>query len=326
MKKEIDIFLKSISKKTAFVIGDIMLDSYFSGDTSRQSPEAPVKIMDVKEKKNKIGGAGNGAYNLQKLGVNTFLFGFIGDDQNGKKIISILKKNKITTNGVLKTKNTTTSKTRIINNEKKQLLRIDEENINYKQLKEKQQLIKLIKEKIHLADFIIIQDYNKGLMSEKFIKQILLIGKKHEIPIMVDPKERNFLKYKDIKLIKPNLMEAEKILNKKIKINNSNLKKDLKKIAKKIKCEFIMLTLGKYGLCIYGNNYFHREQGIKRKITDVTGAGDTVICLASLGFCENLAINKIAKISNYTGFLSCQNIGTNTIYNDNLKKKLKDVF
>ncbi len=163
-------------------------------------------------------------------------------------------------------------------------------------------------------------------MSEKFIEQILLIGKKYKTPIMVDPKEMNFLNYKNIKLIKPNLLEAEKILNKKIKLNNPSLEKALKKITKKIKCEFIMLTLGKHGLCIYGNNYFYREKGVRKKITDVTGAGDAVICLASLGFCENLTIDKIAKISNYTGFLSCQNIGTNTIYSDNFTKKLKDVF
>ena len=265
MNKKINSFLKNVSNKTVFVIGDIMLDSYFFGDSSRKSPEAPVKIIDVKEKKYKIGGAGNVAHNLKKIGVNTFLFGFIGNDQNGKEIISILKTHKISTSGIVKTTNKTTNKTRILNNSNKQLLRIDEENINYTQLKEKEKLLRRITNKINLADLIIIQDYNKGLMCESFIKKILILGQKNNIPIMVDPKEYNFLKYQNIKLLKPNLLEAEKILKQKIKINNLSLKNSLQKLSKKIKSDFIMLTLGKNGLCIYGKNTFHREKGIKEK-------------------------------------------------------------
>ena len=319
MKQELDIFLKEIQQKTAIVIGDIMLDSYLFGDASRNSPEAPVKIMNVKQKKYKIGGAGNVACNFKKLGVNTLLFGLIGNDRKGNKIISILKENKISTDGIIQTTDPTTSKTRLINEGNKQLLRIDEEVINYRNLNDKKKLIKLIIEKIHLANLIIIQDYNKGLLDEKFIKKILLIGQKNNIPIMVDPKELNFLKYQKVKLIKPNLLEAEKILNKKIIITNIELQKDLKKIQKKLNCEFIIITLAEKGLCIYGDNTFYREKGIKEEIVDVTGAGDTVICLASLGFCANLKINEIAKIANYAGFLSCLKIGTNSIKNKDFK-------
>ena len=319
MKQELDIFLKEIQQKTAIVIGDIMLDSYLFGDASKNSPEAPVKIMNVKQKKYKIGGAGNVACNFKQLGVNTLLFGLIGNDRKGNKIISILKENKISTDGIIQTTDPTTSKTRLINEGNKQLLRIDEEVVNYRNLNDKKKLIKLILEKIHLANLIIIQDYNKGLFDEKFIKKILLIGQKNNIPIMVDPKELNFLKYQKVKLIKPNLLEAEKILNKKIIITNTELQKDLKKIQKKLNCEFIIITLAEKGLCIYGDNTFYREKGIKEEIVDVTGAGDTVICLASLGFCVNLKINEIAKIANYAGFLSCLKIGTNSIKNKDLK-------
>tara|TARA_B100001250_G_C19714406_1_gene750704 strand:+ start:185 stop:1150 length:966 start_codon:yes stop_codon:yes gene_type:complete len=313
VKKELDIFLKEIQKKTAIVIGDIMLDSYLIGDASRNSPEAPVKIMNVTQKKYKIGGAGNVACNLRKLGVNTLLFGLIGRDKKGDEVISILKKNKISIAGIIKTSNPTTSKTRLINESNKQLLRIDEEVINYENLNEKEKLIKIITEKINLTDIIIIQDYNKGLLDEEFIKKILLLGKENNTPIMVDPKELNFFKYQKVKLIKPNLLEAEKVLNKKITINNTELKKDLQKIKRKLKCDFIIITLGKKGLCMYGDNTFYRVKGIKDEIIDVTGAGDTVICLASLGLCVNLKMKKIAKLANYAGFLSCLNIGTNSI-------------
>ena len=319
MKKELNNFLKEIQKKTAIVIGDIMLDSYLFGEASRNSPEAPVKILNIHKKKYKIGGAGNVACNFKKLGVNTLLFGLIGNDEKGKKIISILKKNKISTDGIIQNIVPTTSKTRLINEANKQLLRVDEEVINYRNLNNKKKLIKLIIEKIHLADLIIIQDYNKGLLDEEFIKKILLIGQKNNIPIMVDPKELNFLKYQKVKLIKPNLLEAEKILNKKIIIKNTELQKDLKQIQRKLKCEFIIITLGEKGLCIYGDNTFYREKGIKEKIIDVTGAGDTVICLASLGFSANLKMHEIAKIANYAGFLSCLKIGTNSIKNKDLK-------
>ena len=296
-----------------------MLDSYFFGKSNRKSPEAPVQIVDLIKKEHKAGGAGNVAFNLTKLGVKTFLFGFVGNDKNGDELISIFKKNKIKTSGVIQTKNKTTTKIRIINSSNKQLIRIDEEKINYKQLKEKKKISDLIEKKIHLTDLIIIQDYNKGLLDESFIKKILLIGKKNKIPIMADPKELNFLKYKNIKLIKPNLLEAEKILNKKIKINNSELKKDLKTIQEKTNCELIMLTLGKDGLCIYGKKMFHREKGIQKEIQDVTGAGDGVICFASLAVCLGLKMSEIAKLSNYAGFLSCKEMGANLILNHNFK-------
>ena len=312
--RKLEDFFENNSNKTAIVIGDIMLDSYLFGDTSRQSPEAPVKIFNIKEKKNNIGGAGNVACNLKSLGIKTFLFGFIGNDESGKKIHSILKKNDIPISGVIMTNNPTTNKVRIIKKStESQLLRIDEEKINYKLIQQKKKLLKLIENEIYHTDFIIIQDYNKGLLDENFIDKILLLGSKHKKPIMVDPKEINLLKYKNVKLIKPNLLEAERMLSKKIIIDNELLKKDLEEIKKKINCEYVLLTLGKDGLCIYGENVFYREMGVNNKIVDVTGAGDTVICLAAIGFCANLNIDEIAKVANQAGFISCQNKGTYSI-------------
>ena len=319
--KKLDEFFENISSKTAIVIGDIMLDTYLFGDSSRKSPEAPVNIVNVEKKENKIGGAGNVACNLKSLGFKTFLFGFIGNDENGKTINSILKKYKIPISGLIKTSCKTTNKVRIINTEtKKQLLRIDQEEINYKQSDEKNTLFELIKNKIHLADFIIIQDYNKGLLDKDLIKNILLLASKHNVSVMVDPKELNLLEYKNVKLFKPNLLEAEKLLSKKIILENKFLKKDLEKIKQKINCEYVLITLGKDGLCIYGDNLFYREKGINNEIVDVTGAGDSVICLAALGFCAKLEIPEIAKLANYSGYISCQNSGTYSIKHEDIKK------
>ena len=315
-------FLKSISNTSVMVIGDIILDRYLFGETNRKSPEAPIDIVDIKSEKEQVGGAANVALSFKKLNANVSLFGFVGNDSAGKKIISTIKKHKINSK-ILLTKNKTTLKTRIITSKKNHFCRFDIEKIDYKDSIKKKKLFKLIKSNIPKVDFLILQDYNKGLLDESMIKSILIEAKKYKKPVMVDPKEKNFTKYLSTKLIKPNLNEAKKFLKEEIKINTQSLKTACMKIQKKTKSEVVILTLGKRGLCILFNNKFHREYGIKNINPDVTGAGDNVICISSLAIFQKLPIKKIAELSNTTGALSCNKIGTNPINYNELITKLK---
>ncbi len=314
-------FLKSIAKTSVMVIGDIMLDRYLYGEISRKSAEAPIDIVNITNHKEQIGGAANVALSFKNLKVNVSLFGFIGNDLVGKKITSILKKNKINTNGILMD-GQTTLKTRIITGKKNHHSRFDSEKINYKKSKQKEELLKKIIQKIPKVDFLILQDYNKGLLDKNMIKSILQEAKKKNKPIMVDPKEKNFSKYKGITLLKPNLKEAAKFLKEKIKLTNKSLKKASLNIQKKLQSEWVILTLGKDGLCILHNGTFYREYGLPKKEPDVTGAGDNVICISSLAIFHNKPIHEIAILSNISGLIACYKTGTNPINYNELMIKL----
>ncbi len=316
-------FLKSVSKTSVMIIGDIMLDRYLFGAINRKSAEAPIDIVDINDQKEQLGGASNVALSFNNLKANVLLFGFIGNDLAGEKIISIMKKNKINTLGILKTTQTTL-KTRIMTSKKNHHSRFDIEKIDYKKSEKKEKLLNMIISNIPKVDLVVLQDYNKGLLDKNMIKKILLNAKKEKKPVMVDPKEKNFTNYQRVKLIKPNLKEATKLLNQEIQITNKALKKACVNIQKKTKSDWIILTLGKKGLCILCDGKFYREKGISKKNPDVTGAGDNVICISSLAIFHNLPIDQIAKLSNISGLLSCNKIGTNPINYYELITKLNN--
>ena len=315
-------FLKSLTQTSVMVIGDIMLDRYLFGEIKRTSTEAPINIVDIIKEKEKIGGAGNVALSLKNLKVKVSLFGFVGNDLAGTKIISEIKKNKINTSGIL-INGKTTEKTRIITSKRKHHSRFDIEEINYKNSTQKEKLLKIILSNIPNVDFLILQDYNKGLLDKNMIKNILSGAKKYNKPVMVDPKEKNFIKYKGVKLIKPNLKEAEKLLKQKISLTNKKLREACLSIQQKTKSDWVILTLGKNGLCIFFDKQFYREYALPKKEPDVTGAGDNVICTSSLAIFHQIPIQKIAKLSNESGRLACNKIGTNPINYYELITKLK---
>ena len=315
-------FLKSISKTSVMVIGDVILDRYLFGNIKRKSAEAPIDIVDIDYKKEQLGGAANVALSFKNLKVEVLLFGFIGNDAAGEKIISIMKKNKMKTSGLLK-QNLTILKTRIITSKKKHHSRFDFEKIDYTESKQRERLLKMIISNIPKIDFLVLQDYNKGALNKHMITTIIAEAKNNQKPVMVDPKEKNFTTYKGVKLIKPNLNEASKLLNRKITITNKILKKAIVNIQEKTKSDWVILTLGSRGLCILHKGEFYRESGIPKKNPDVTGAGDNVICISSLAIFHDFSIKKTAELSNFSGGLCCNTIGTNPINYDELITKLK---
>ena len=317
-------FFKSVSKTSVIVIGDIILDKYMFGEISRKSAEAPIDIVDIKNQKEQLGGAANVALSFNNLKVKTLLFGLVGNDSYGKKVISLMKKQKLNTDGIFLTEQTTL-KTRIITPNKQHHSRFDIEKINYRKSKEKEKLFEMFKKILPNFDFIVLQDYNKGLLDKKIIKKIISEAKNKKKPVMVDPKKKNFIEYRGVKLIKPNLVEAMNFLNTKIKITNSSLKKACISIQKKLNSEWVVLSLGKNGLVVYQQNKFYKINGVFKKDPDVTGAGDNVICISSLAIFHNLELEKIATLSNTSGEISCDKIGTNPINYNELITKLKNI-
>jgi len=306
--------------KKILIVGDIMIDSYRWGHVERQSPEAPVPIVNLDKKEDRLGGAGNVALNIKALGATPILCSVIGKDFSGNKLLELLRQEKICTDGIFidETRKTTT-KTRIINNNN-QIVRIDDEDLF--DIVNEQNLLDLIYSKINQVDIIILQDYNKGVLTEKIIKNIINKANQKNIAVIVDPKKKNFKKFKNCTLFKPNLKETIEGLNIK-KINDINdVKKAAKKLREIIKCDIVLITLSENGICVDYNNKFGHTKAIKRKIVDISGAGDTVLAVASLCYSINMNCDNLSKICNISGGLVCEKVGVVTI---NKKELIKEV-
>lgn len=323
-----DIFQK-FNNLNVVVIGDIMVDSYQWGKVERISPEAPVPICAVTKIENRLGGAGNVALNLKAMGANPILCSVIGEDSNGENLLHLMQQEGMTTEYILQSKHRpTTTKTRIIGNNS-QMLRIDNESIETLDRKEETAFLKRIESLFSKMkiDVVIFQDYDKGVITERVITTTTFQANKKNIPITVDPKHRNFSLYKDVTMFKPNLKELKEGLKIEFdKPTQENLENASLLLKDKQRIEKVFITLSEYG--VFFADYSKKQAEVVllpanvRKIADVSGAGDTVISVASL--CLALAIEpkEIAKISNLAGGLVCEEVGVVPINKDRLYREL----
>ncbi len=323
-----DIFQK-FNNLNVVVIGDIMVDSYQWGKVERISPEAPVPICAVTKIENRLGGAGNVALNLKAMGANPILCSVIGKDSNGENLLHLMQQEGMTTDYILQsTDRPTTTKTRIIGNNS-QMLRIDNESIETLDRKEETVFLKRIESLFSKMkiDVVIFQDYDKGVITERVITTTTSQANKKNIPITVDPKHRNFSLYKDVTMFKPNLKELKEGLKIEFdKPTQENLENASLLLKDKQRIEKVFITLSEYG--VFFADYSKKQAKVVllpanvRKIADVSGAGDTVISVASL--CLALAIEpkEIAKISNLAGGLVCEEVGVVPINKDRLYREL----
>lgn len=295
------------------VIGDIILDHYMFGQIHRISPEAPVPIVDIEYEENRLGGAANVALNLSELGAKPTLMSVIGDDKSGRTIFELLKKNQIHHDYIITSQSRTTShKTRIYDDER-QVVRFDKEDDSDLSPELEAQLIndfdELIRE--HKFHAIILQDYNKGVLTKKFIKHVLLQTTKRNIPVAVDPKEYNFFEYQQIDLFKPNIKELGEALQMKIDPKSiTSLRKAAEELKKKNRFDNLLLTLGANGVFVYtkdGTSFVVPARPIKT--ADVSGAGDTVISIATLCFVKDFPFKKMAQLSNAAAGKVCRKVG-----------------
>lgn len=303
---------KSFNKLNVLIIGDVMIDAYMWGNVSRISPEAPVPIVAVNKKENRLGGAANVALNIQSMGATPILCAVIGDDDNAAVFNGLLKKQKLTTEGILKSGNrVTTVKTRIIGNHH-QMLRIDEEIESSINSKETDALTNKIKTLISnkKIDVIIFEDYDKGVITPNLISNVVKLAKQKNIPTVVDPKKKNFMAYTGVTLFKPNLKELREGLKLDFDANNSaELTKIVESFIKKQKIESALITLSEKGVYIHTPKSKTIIPAHIRDIMDVSGAGDTVVSVAALCLALKLAPTTIATLSNLAGGLVCEKIG-----------------
>ncbi|HIP37683.1 MAG TPA: D-glycero-beta-D-manno-heptose-7-phosphate kinase [Crocinitomix sp.] len=324
---DLKTIFKSFSNKKIIVIGDVMIDTYIKGKVNRISPEAPVPVVKFESKENRLGGAGNVALNIKALGAKPFICSIVGNDENATLLNKLINQNHLSDEGLIKVDDrTTTVKTRIIGNNQ-QLIRIDQEDVTLISSQMAYNLIETVKD-IALkekVDAIIFQDYNKGVLVAEVIEKLTKFANSNSIPVVVDPKKDNFLTYKNVTLFKPNLNELKEGLDIDFDYDNSN-KSDLlnaiEVLKEKINPKYVFVTLSEHGVFINDetDNFFIPAH--LRNITDVSGAGDTVISVATLCLTSGLKPNLIAEISNLAGGLVCEKVGVVSIDKEQLMQEV----
>lgn len=304
--------LEEFRHKKVLIIGDVMVDEYIWGNVTRISPEAPVPVVQCTKKEHRMGGAANVAINIKALGAEPIMCAVIGKDDIGDIFKRLLVENNMSDAGILESdKRLTTVKTRVIGNHQ-HLLRVDYEMVEYLESDAEAQLIEKIK-KIILSqkiDALIFQDYDKGVLTHSLIEQVTFIALANKIPTLVDPKKRGFHHYADITLFKPNFKELTEGLNISIsKADHRAIFEASKRLQRESSMKNVMVTLSERGIFISDGTRYKVIPADVRDITDVSGAGDTVISIAALGLASGLSPFQCAALANLSGGLVCEKIG-----------------
>lgn len=303
---------ENFNRLKALIIGDAMLDTYVWGQVERISPEAPVPVVNVIKKESRPGGSANVALNIKALGAMPVLCTLTGKDEAGKIFTGLLKKNGMPVNGVItSSERVTTVKTRIIGN-RHQLMRVDEESSHDLSNKEVVAFLALVKKMIRSVKphVIIFEDYDKGLITAEVIQTVINMATRLGIPVAVDPKKKNFHHYKGATLFKPNLKELKEGLKLDSLSPQSLLNhQEVKKFISRQKIKHLMVTLSEHGIYYSSNGKSEILPAHIRNISDVSGAGDTVISVAALCMAMNCHPAYTAALANLAGGLVCEKIG-----------------
>jgi D-glycero-beta-D-manno-heptose-7-phosphate kinase len=307
------------------IIGDIMLDTYLTGNVERISPESPVPIVEINNETHHLGGAGNVALNIHALGATPVLCSVTGNDAQRKIMDDLLKAVGMPLSPIIKSEQRlTTHKTRIVSRNH-QMLRYDYEiHSNLDETDEILLLEKINEQLDNRPDVIIIQDYNKGVLTENIIDFTIKKASELSIPIAVDPKKENFFRYRDVTLFKPNLKELIEGLNLDNYQNKpGSIKEAVDILRKRIPHQISLITLSEDGILVANNNEEYVFPSKVRNVADVSGAGDTVISVAALCLARNSGIEPTAYLANLAGGLVCEEAGVVPINYQKLMKAIQ---
>ena len=306
------------------VIGDVMLDTYLFGKVERISPEAPVPVVAVQSKQQRIGGAGNVALNTVALGAETFIISVIGSDDDGKQLDALYRSHHINTDYLITSNHRiTTNKIRILGHNQ-QMMRLDSETTKDINTEEEDLLLSQLKHCIasNKPDVVIFEDYNKGVLTARIIKEAITLCKENNIITTVDPKHKNFFAFTGVDIFKPNLKEVKEGLNLSIDEVNAHTLGDVHdKLAAKLQHHISLITLSEKGVFYKSATDTAIIPTHIRSIADVSGAGDTVIAVASLVYTTTKNIHLAADMANIAGGLVCEEVGTVAIDKNKLLRE-----
>lgn len=301
--------ISQFSERRIAVIGDMMLDHYLWGTVDRISAEAPVPVVDIKKEEYRLGGAANVVHNLTSLNSKADVYGVCGNDKYSEQLNLLFKEIEVNSAFIINDETRpTTLKTRVIASQQ-QIVRCDFEKREDIGKVIEDELIALLTANIKSYDAIILEDYNKGLLSKELIKKTIELAVQNNIPITVDPKFKNFFEYKNCTVFKPNLLELQKNLGLEI-TNHQELINAAKALFDRVTPEYLIITRGEKGLIIFDKELNQFEiPTFAREVFDVSGAGDTVISVLTLCLACGCHIQDAAIIANHAAGAVCGKIG-----------------
>lgn len=297
---------------TALVVGDVMVDAYLWGKVDRISPEAPVPVVAVKSRSARLGGAANVALNIRALGATPVVLSAVGDDENAALLRNLFTAAGLSSDGLVTTKDRrTTVKTRVISGHQ-HIVRVDEEDDSPLGQAHEQQLMQAARGLFAAKrpDVLVFEDYDKGVLTPATISGLIALAKQHGVPTAVDPKKRNFFEYHGVDLFKPNLKELREGL--KIDLRNGDtdgVRAAAVQLETRLGNAASLITLSEHGVYARRGAEEHVLPAHKREISDVSGAGDTVIAVAALCLAQQAGLRDIAALSNLAGGLVCEHVG-----------------
>jgi D-beta-D-heptose 7-phosphate kinase/D-beta-D-heptose 1-phosphate adenosyltransferase len=310
------------TKKSILVIGDVMLDRYLMGSVSRISPEAPVPIVLLKQLEDRAGGAANVAANLSGLGLNAEIIGCIGDDASGIILKQVIADSGVNTANIMIAKHRPTiSKTRVMSGNQ-QIVRIDDESTVAFSNEESQQLLNHVSKALKAKpSMVILSDYAKGVLSDNTCKAIIKQCKQLSIPVIADPKGRDYSKYHGAHALTPNKKETAEACGIDIQETEALLNA-AKQLKDQLGLDFIAVTRGEEGISLIEDQQIHHIPTAAKKVFDVSGAGDTVIATLAAGLVHGLSHNNALQLANIAAGIVVGKVGTVPVTQPELLKVL----
>lgn len=297
-------------RPSILVIGDVMLDHYLWGKCERISPEAPVQVVEIQKESTVLGGAGNVVNNLVSLGARVRVLSVVGEDDNGKELLSILDKLGVMAQGVVTQEGRKTSKKSRVIASHQQVVRFDSESKEDISQHSVEVLLSNLQSCISQVDAILLSDYGKGVLTTEFTCKAIALAQKYHKPILVDPKGDDYSKYKGATLITPNKKEAS-LASKIAIVDEMSLQRAGTYLKEHLQLTYAIITLSEDGIALFGETY-ETMPTVAREVYDVTGAGDTV--LASLGYALTcgLSIKEAASFANSAAAVVVGKLGSAT--------------
>ncbi|MCX7930198.1 MAG: D-glycero-beta-D-manno-heptose-7-phosphate kinase [Chlorobi bacterium] len=297
-------WLAQLPDKHIAVIGDLMLDHYYLGSVTRISPEAPVPVVELERETCRLGGAANVAHNLRTLGAQVLLCGVVGNDSNGAELLRLADELGIETKGVITdAERPTTVKTRVIGNSQ-QLLRLDREARAPIGARIVEHIMSALDHTQGIAA-VILEDYNKGVLTPAIIEQVIEWARQRALPVLVDPKIDNFFAYRGATVFKPNQKEAQQALGTRLDADESIVRAAVE-LLQRLEAETVLITLGARGMMLVERNSFHRHiPSVARHVADVSGAGDTVVATLAAMMVAGARVWEAATVASIAAGVVC---------------------
>lgn len=304
--------IRAFAGRKVLVLGDLMLDHYIWGKVERISPEAPVPVLEATREELRLGGAANVAFNLKSLGAEPVLVGVIGEDDGAAALKEALTAAGISTDTLIEVfGRRTTVKTRIASHAQ-QIVRVDREDTGLIDAATQDKLVSLLQERLPACEALIIEDYDKGLLTPHLIETAIQLCCKSGIPVAVDPKLRHFFNYRGVDIFKPNYLELQRSLGKTFE-NEAAFLAAANELRTALGARYLVLTRGAQGMYVFSEEAVRHLPTVAREVFDVSGAGDTVISALTLAWISGADINVAADIANHAAGVVCGKLGTASV-------------